>query len=65
MQQLWNKRLINIFQLRNCLFDWKRTLKRISNISSDELKYIDEYLSEPSVTNKFTFSYFIENQEQQ
>ena len=65
MQQLWNKRLINIFQLRNCLFDWKRTFNRILNISSDELKYIDEFLSEPSVTNKFTLSYFIENQEQE
>ena len=62
MQQLWNKRVINIFQLRNCVFDWKRTFKRILNISSDELKYIDEYLSEPSDTNKFTLSYFIENQ---
>lgn len=60
MQHLWNKRLINIFQLRNCLFDRKNTFKRIVNISSAELKYIDEYLSEPSDTNEFFLSYFIE-----
>ena len=48
MQQLWSKRLINIFQLRNCLFDWNRTFKRIFNISSEELRYIDDLLSGPS-----------------
>lgn len=59
IQNLWNKRIINIFQLKNCFFDWNRTFKRIINISSNELRYIDEFLSEPPNTNEFFFSYFL------
>jgi len=61
IQQLCNKQHINIFQLKNTLFDWNRTCRRIFNISSEELRYIDDLLSEPSVTNKFTLTYFLEN----
>ena len=61
MQQFMSKQGINIFQLRNCLFDWNRTFKRIFNISSDELNYIDDFLAKPSVTNKFNPPYFMEN----
>ena len=61
MHQLWNKRLINIFQMRNCLFDWKNTFNRIINTSSDDLRYIDEFLSEPTNQNMFSLSYFLKN----
>jgi len=61
MQQLWNKQHINIFQLRKSLFDWSKTLKRISDISSKELRFIDDLLMEHSTIYKFTFTYFVEN----
>jgi len=59
IQNLWNKRIINIIQLKNCLFGWNRTFNRIINISSDELGYINELLLEPSDTNEFFLSYFM------
>lgn len=62
IQQLWSIQNINIFQLRNSFFDWNRTFKRILDISSDELKYIDDLLSEPLETNKFILTYFLQNE---
>ena len=61
IHQLWNKRVINIFQLRNCLFDLKNTFNRIINISSDDLRYIDEFLSEPTNQIMFSLSHFLKN----
>ena len=65
MQQFLSEQLMNIYQLRNCLFGWKRTLKRFSNISNAELRYIDDLLSEPLMISEFPLSDFIDNMEKE